>query len=44
MYMCVHTYVLISQIVRATEKTEAGKQHGSTEGWAGVVLNRVIRL
>lgn len=30
--------------VRTTEKIEAGKRNGSTRGWAGVVLNRVIRL
>ena len=48
--MCVNTCVCAcvhadtSQIVRTTEKIEAGKRIGSTRGWAGVVLNRVIRL
>ena len=27
----------------ASEKIEAGKRNGSTRGWAGVVLNRVIK-
>lgn len=31
-------------VVRITEKIEAGKRNGSTHGWTGVVLNRVIRL
>ena len=31
-------------VVRTTEKIEAGKRNRSTQGWTGVVLNRVIRL
>lgn len=39
--MYAHTSQMV---VRITEKIEAGKRNGSTHGWTGVVLNRVIRL
>ena len=34
----------LQMVVRATEKIEAGKRNRSTQGWAGVILNQVVRL